>query len=73
MHYQWSLLGPQTKKSNLTKFSSDYCSMFAVPKYFLNHPETESAVTFLTDKRILLFARNLSFISINPFALEKAQ
>ena len=50
------LEGPQTKKSNLMSFSCDYCSMLVVPKYFLSHPETESPVTFLTDKRILLFA-----------------
>ena len=28
--------------------------MLVVPKYFLSHPETESAVTFLTDKRIFV-------------------
>ena len=26
--------GPQTKKSNLTNFPSDYCSMLVVSKYF---------------------------------------
>ena len=34
--------------------SSNYCSMLVVPEYFLSHPETESAVTFLTDERIFV-------------------
>ena len=40
------------KKSNLMNFSSNYCSMLVVPKYFLSYSETEFSVTFLTDKWI---------------------
>ena len=47
-------VGSANQKIESHEFSSDYCSMLVVPKYFLSHPETESAVTFLTDKRIFV-------------------
>ena len=48
------IVGSANQKIESHDFSSDYCSMLVVPKYFLSHSETESAVIYLTDKWIFV-------------------